>query len=375
MPEKQFSLKDQLFNQKTVEQLARYMQSAYRDFAFEDFVAENLAVFPHLELKERITCLSDSLKKHLPADYKKAVEIILKALPPELDNSKTDDDFGEFIIAPLSEFVAQNGCIEEYYEISMNALFEITKRFSCEDAIRYFINAFPKKTYEQLQELAKSKNYHQRRLVSEGTRLSLPWSKKIGYTKTDVIPLLDMLYTDPTRYVTRSVANSMNDISKVDADLVIKTLKKWKAAKKQAPKEMQFIIKHSLRTLLKQGNEKALAMLGYTEAIHITVKNVVVQKNVSIGENLAFSFTIETDEKSLGKLRIEYAIYYMKANGKQNPKVFKMTEADFSEHQKSFEKKHSFKEMTTRKHYNGEHALGVIVNGKEMVREAFEVTS
>jgi 3-methyladenine DNA glycosylase AlkC len=40
------------------------------------------------------------------------------------------------------------------------------------------------------------------------------------------------LYFDESRYVTRSVANHLNDISKIDESLVIETLEKWKNYKK-----------------------------------------------------------------------------------------------------------------------------------------------
>jgi 3-methyladenine DNA glycosylase AlkC len=40
------------------------------------------------------------------------------------------------------------------------------------------------------------------------------------------VEILDNLYFDKTRYVVRSVANHLNDISKLDPDFVVEILKK-----------------------------------------------------------------------------------------------------------------------------------------------------
>ena len=112
-----------------------------------------------------------------------------------------------------------------------------------------------------MKQWSKSDHYHFRRLASEGTRASLPWGIKINLDYKKPIEILDGLYYDNTRFVTRSVANHMNDISKKDASLVLDILKKWKDSKKQNKKEMDFIISHSLRTLVKDGNKEALDFL------------------------------------------------------------------------------------------------------------------
>ena len=134
-------------------------------------------MFPTLELIQRIAHISSCLYEYLPDAYPAALDIILNSLPPALDPTKTDDDFGDFIFAPLSLFVATYGCTQNHLERSLQALKEITKRFSAEDAIRYFINAFPDETGSFLLGCAQDENYHVRRLASEGTRPKLPWSQ------------------------------------------------------------------------------------------------------------------------------------------------------------------------------------------------------
>ncbi len=353
--------------------MADLIKKAYSDFQGEAFSKGVLSEFPKLELKQRIDHMEKMLKQYLPDDYEASIDILLNSLPPELDPTKVDDDFGDFIFAPLSEFVAQNGCDAKNYELSIKALKEMTKRFSVEGSIRYFINKFPQKTHRVMLELAQSDNYHQRRLASEGSRLKLPWAQKIVWEANDLIPILDQLYFDKTRYVTRSVANSMNDISKVDPRLALRTLKRWRNSGKQNKKEMHFIQKHSLRTLLKSGNVEALELFGFTDPSHIHIETLMVDKNVKMNQKLHFSFRLKTKDSKLGKIRVEYAIHFLKSNGKLSDKVFKIQELDCDKKTIEFKKFQSFKAMTTRKHYSGKHEIAILVNGKELARQPFKL--
>src|SRR5215208_1703768 len=157
----------------------RRKSSVYPYLDQSDFTKSIVQKFPQLELKERIAWISENLKACLPADYQEATSILLASLPPPNDNSKTDNDFGDFIYAPYADFVAKNGVSKKDLYFSLAALKEITMRFSAEDAIRYFINAFPTETMQELQKWSKDAHYHVRRLTSEGTRPKLPWSQKI----------------------------------------------------------------------------------------------------------------------------------------------------------------------------------------------------
>ena len=249
-----FSLKDELFNASKVEKIALELESVYAEFETESFVQDVVAKFPELELKERIYHIRDMFKKYLPDDYVEATTILLNALPPELDNSKTDDDFGDFIYAPYSEYVTTYGCCDAHLDFSLEALKEMTKRFSVEYAIRDFINHYPDETLAMLEACAMSENYHQRRLASEGLRPKLPWAKKLTIDHTLPLRHLECLYADNTRYVTRSVANHLNDIAKIDAPLVVETLKRWNATGKQDTKEMNVHYKTQFAYLGKKGS-------------------------------------------------------------------------------------------------------------------------
>ena len=369
-----FSLKDELFNLKKVYQIASEIQEAYVGFEQEKFEKEVTDKFHELELKERISHISNMLAKYLPSNYVVATNILVKALPPELNPTKTDDDFGDFIYAPYSDFVLTFGCTQEHLDFSLQALREMTKRFSVEFSIRDFINNFPIESFEMLHACALSDNYHERRLASEGSRPKLPWGKKLTIDYMQPITLLDKLYFDKTRYVTRSVANHLNDIAKVDAPLVIETLKRWKNSGKQDEKEMSFIISHALRTLVKDGNVEALALLGYAQNPTIEIQNFKVESlEVKVGEALVFSFDIEaqTDEA----LMVDYVLYFQTKSEKLTPKVHKIKKLKMKQGQLiTISKKHAFKaNMTTRKLYAGEHRLVLQINGKRCEEVVFEL--
>ena len=365
-------LKDELFNAQSVAKLSAEIAAVYPPFSQEDFEAEVTGSFALLELKERITHIATCLHRYLPSEYDKAIGIIVQALPQELDPTRHDDDFGEFIYAAYGEYVARYGCTSEHLECSLEALCEMTKRFSMEYAIRDFINAFAQETLEMLYELSHSPNYHQRRLVSEGLRPKLPWGKALCIDYREPLRHLDTLFDDPTRFVTRSVANHLNDIAKKDAAVVIETLKRWRASQRAAPKEMAFITRHALRTLVKQGHCEALEMLGYAIAPDIVVEPLQIAcTEVCIGEALAFEVNVQASEAV--KLMIDYIIYFRTQKGTFNAKVHKLKTLTAQEgEQIHLRKKHLFKaNMTTRKLYAGEHKVALQINGKIYDEVAF----
>jgi len=370
-----FSLKDQLFNENSVRKLSDEIDQAFSMFEKEAFYQEVLSAFPALELKERIHHIRDMLAKYLPDEYDEALSIILQALPSPLDPKKDDDDFGDFIYAPYGEFVTRYGCNDRHLDRSLQALREITKRFSVEFAIRDFINHYPKETMAMLKRCATSENYHERRLASEGSRPKLPWAKKLTMDYTEPMVLLDRLYYDKTRYVTRSVANHLNDITKMDAALVIETLKRWKSSGKQESKEMDYMTSHALRTLVKEGNEEVLALLGYKRSPKIVLSELtLVQDRLKVGEALHFGFQIQAEENC--KLMLDYIVHFRTKSGKHSPKVHKIKKLSLEKKECiTISKKHLFKAgMTTRKLYAGEHKVELQINGKRYDMGTFVLT-
>jgi len=364
-----FSLKDQLFNGEKVNYLSGLISNAHPGFDGGGFKEAALSKFPELELKARIVHLTECLENHLPDCFIQSSEIILRSLPPELDPEKTDDDFGDFILAPLSHFVVRNGNDKKYLKRSLDALREITKRFSAEDAVRYFINQFPVETFNFLEKCAVDPNYHVRRLASEGSRPKLPWSQKLITPHQKPLTILHKLHTDPARYVTRSVANHLNDISKIDPGLVLKTLLEWQQQGRQAEKELGYITRHALRTLIKKSHPGALELLGFSTkpAFKIISFNIETPKIV-VGESVVFTLNLKSNRRE--KLVIDYLMEY--PNGRS--KIFKIKQLELTAGQSiSVEKRHPMKLMTTRATLGGIHKITLQINGQRCDSASFEL--
>ncbi len=366
------ALKDHLLNRPNMTRLAGDIHRSWSGFKRNTFIDDVMSRFPELELKARIFWITECLRKHLPADYREAVQGLLGALPRPNDPSLSDDDFGDFNYTPFADFIATYGCRAVDFDFSLDALYEITQRYTAEDSIRAFLNGFPTETLARLQQWSHDSHYHVRRLVSEGTRPKLPWSKKINLAITDPIPLLDVLFSDRTRFVTRSVANHMNDISKIDPDLAIHTLTRWRDTQKQSLNEMNFIIRHALRSLIKQGHPGALRLIGIQPNVAVKMVNFQVPESVRLDESLAFSMELECTETAT--LLVDYIVHFQnKARKLASKKIFKLSVVQVAAGERCvITKGHLFRsQMSTRILYPGEHAIEVQANGKILGRKSF----
>ena len=357
-----FSLADQLFNPESVGKLASALDLVLPEFEIEKFEHRVLRRFPELALKERIEWMVTVLEDFLPSDFIQALATLEHALPPPLDPDKTDDDFGDFIWVVPGEYVARHGCRLETLDASLEFLREATKRFSSESAIRPFLRSFPQPTLEFMRRCAGDKNYHVRRFASEGTRPFLPWAQRVDLPLDQVVSILDLLHADPTRYVTRSVANSTNDIAKIDAEIAVCTLARWRRLKKQTQDELNWILRHATRNLIKQGHPSALSLLGYTARPLVEINELVTSKQVRVGE--VFRWQCNLISHARQKLKITLHIHFLKSNGRHAPKVFTVRDSDFMKGDTlSINKRQSFKPITTRALYPGQHYAELVING------------
>ena len=367
-----FSLKDSLFNLETVGQLGVALKSAYPDFDRRAFEREVVAAFPGLELKERISWMAVTLGNYLPNDFSGALVILQDALPPPLDPAKTDGDFGEFIWVVPGEYVARHGCTREHLADSLNFLREATKRVSSENAIRPFLISFPEETLAFIHACTGDDNYHVRRLASEGIRPFLPWAPRVKLPVADVITVLDKLHGDPTRYVTRSVANTLNDLSRINVSAVVRALKRWRSAEQQEAGELDWMTRHALRTLLRQDHPQALQLLGYTRTPRFRLSRLTTTEVVRVGENLRWQcrLTSEGDQK----LKVTLRLHFLKGNGKHSAKTFAVFDGHFKKGETvDIDKRQPFKPITTRSLYPGTHYAELVVNGVASKRKAFEL--
>ena len=133
-----------------------------------------------------------------------------------------------------------------------------------------------------------------------------------------------------------------------------------------ASDDRKWVVRHALRTLIKQGHKDALLVLGYGDAGKVTLMNgSVTPESPKMGESVEVTFDLKNEENASRKYMVDFRVHYVKANGKTNPKVFKLKSTDLAAGEiGSFQKKVSLKEMTTRKHYPGTHKVDVIINGR-----------
>ena len=371
-----FLLKDHLFNPQKVEKIAAEIVAVYPRFNRDSFVSMTLSRFAALELKARISWIATTLKHHLPDPFDKACPILLQALPEPCNPALSDNNFGDFIYAPYSEFVAQNGCTAQHLDLSLEALKAITTRFSAEDAIRTFINVFPDQTLARLLEWAHDAHYHVRRLASEGTRPKLPWAQKINIPPEKALPILDKLHADPTRFVTRSVANHLNDISKFNPELVLTTLQKWADLKHQHHKEIDYMTRHALRTLIKKGHAATLGYIGIYPPTQVTIENFrVLTPHVEAGKSLLFEFSLVASEDV--RVLVDYIVHFKNKSGGYNQKVYKLGTLSLKKGEsKPIQKHHPLKAtMSTRTLYEGLHWIELQLNGQKMNRNSFYLVS
>lgn len=374
MPEEKFSLKDHLFNRDKVQKIAVEIAVVYPEFKTDSFVNEVVVAFPKLELKQRIEHIADCFSRYLPANFETAVRVLLNSLPEPCNPDLNDNDFGDFIYAPHSHFVAVNGCDKANIDLALRALEQMTTRFSAEFSIRFFINTFPHQTLQKIQKWCNHTHYHVRRLAVEGSRPKLPWSEKVKLKSGDTLPFLKALHADSTRYVTRSVANHLNDISKTDPDTVLDTLREFKALGLQNPDELDFIIKHSTRTLVKQGHSGALAMLGYPPKPQIEVSRVQFPAKVHFNEALHVAFSVFA--RSDAKLMVDYIIMFQNKRGAlTREKVFKLKRFTLSAGETAqLVKKHPMpKQLSTRTLYPGKYQFKLQINGSIVFERYFDV--
>ncbi len=349
------TLKQQLFNRDTVLTLARRIHVADPSFPVEEFTLRALKRFPPLELKQRMTALSELLEDYLPDDFEEAVAIFRSAL---------HHNAGEhFVYGAIQEYVMRHGNTDEHVDLALAAIGEFTSAFSGEFAIRPFLNDYPAKTMAIAMTWAESADLHQRRLASEGLRPSLPWAPAITLDYKIAATPLDHLYHDPVRYVTRSVANHLNDISKFDPDFVLNTLKRWQNEDKQDTAEFDYIVRHSLRTLIKQGHPGALAMRGFDLDPDITDHGLHLSADtIAIGDALEMTLTIAANESC--RLVIDYIITYQTKSGRLSDKTYKWTTLDLAaKDTKTITAKRPFVHRSTRTLYPGPHVVTVQING------------
>lgn len=370
-----FSLRDHLFNAESLGDLAAEYAAGCDGFDPHIFLGRVLPGLAPLGLLERLDWIADCIAEQLPTDFPAMADSLEAAMPPPLNPNLRDNDFGRFIHAVPGVLAVRHG-LAAHPDRALDLLYEATKRFSMELYIRPFINQWPDKTLARLCQWAEDENYHVRRLVSEGTRPKLPWARSITLDPLVALPLLDILHDDSTRYVTRSVANHLNDIAKIAPDAVLDRLSSWRESARGTASETRWISRHALRTLIKQGYPPALRFLGYRPDAAVEVAALdLAPDEVAIDTAMTMTLTLKNTASKPKPVLVDYAITFASENGKPRQKVFKWKEAEIAPSSEiSLRKSHRFKgNATTFSLTPGRHQIAIQVNGKRLLEKDFDL--
>lgn len=361
----------EVYNQEFIDNILDCLKKFDPEFSSKKFLFEiKSSNYQNLELKERMNLLTQAINSgFINKNFQQKIEILKKVIV-QIPQSR----YLSLALIIFPNFVETFYEDESDFDFSLHALEFFTEFGSSEFAIRKFIKINSQKSLGVIEKWSKSKNYHIRRLASEGIRPKLPWGCKLEIFQKDpnpVIKILENLKNDDSQYVLKSVANNLNDISKDNPEIVLQILEKW-----QKEGINKFVIKHALRTLLKQGNVKALKIIGiasYNKNSNFFIESFDLQKTtIKVGADLGFSFVLNNKSQSQN-IRLEHAIYFLKNNNSHNKKVFQIISKSFNAGSFKFERKFSFKEITTRKYYSGKHFISLIVNGFELEKKEFEL--
>ncbi|TRX61319.1 DNA alkylation repair protein [Fulvivirga sp. M361] len=356
-------LKNQFFQPPFITALGNSLQEEYEHFNAKQFTQDVLNnIWTDLELKGRMTHISQQLHKQLPESFPEAVNIL----------SKVVHTFTGFDGMVFPDYVQHYGL--NHWNESMDALALFTQYSSSEFAIRPFIMSYEKETMSKMHEWSLHADHHLRRLSSEGCRPRLPWAMALPGFKANpirIIPILENLKADSSDYVRKSVANNLNDITKDNPDVVIGIAQRWGLN----VKETHWIVKQGLRSLVKSGNTDALDILGFTKA-EVQLSDFILQNDsIQLGEGIQFTFTLTNKGAKACHIAVDYIIHFKKANGSNTPKVFKLTTSKMEPGgSQRFSKEHRITPITTRRYYGGEQLLEVQVNGTVLAKKAFKLS-
>ncbi len=362
------------FSRALITRLAADLARAHTGFPSRAFIAQACSGLEKLELLDRGRHIARALATHLPTPYAAGVDVLLRSLGPEhASDELLGAGMAPFFYLPHTLFVAEHGLDD--YDVSMRAQYELTKRFSAEASIRPYIARYPARTFKVLRAWTRDPNPHVRRLVSEGTRLRLPWAPRVAWLDAHperVIELLERLKDDPASVVRRSVANNLNDLGKVHPALLLRTCTSWLSG---ATPDRRALVEHALRSAVKRGAPEALQLLGYGGKVAIAIEDVhITPRRTPIGGRVAIAFSLLSRARTTQALLVDLAVHFVKASGRVSPKVFKLTRVSLPPRERvTLKTSVSLKVHTTRKPQPGRHVVEAIVNGHAIRLGAFEV--
>jgi 3-methyladenine DNA glycosylase AlkC len=367
---------NELINRENVGMLAKILAEAAPGSHWPHVVAA-ASELDLLSLRAR----TDAVSRALLADLRLLPDPGYPTAARAFRSALTAAGFTGWILWPVSEAAvtlaleAGSGADPgKDFDDCLALLAELTPRLTGEFAVRRLLAADLERSLQAIQGWTVHPDEHVRRLASEGTRPYLPWAVRVPgivLAPEATIPLLDALYRDPSDYVRRSVANHLNDVARHAPALVVATAQRWLSApdSNTAP-----VVRHGLRTLIKNAHPGALALLGFVPASIAVNGPRLDRDSLALPGELAFDFEISNTGPADARLAVDYVVHYVKANGTRSAKVFKIGALTLAAGEtRSVTKRHAFRQMTTRVHHAGVHALELQINGIRHGHTEFQV--
>lgn len=233
------------YNDQYILDLSEKLTQAIPDFPATIFSNELIGNLEDKELFARFDFIVDALEKNLSENYSENIQAFCKILGPELEQSTGMFSFGWWLW-PIGRYVERHG--NENWQVSLDFLKELTKRFTGEYAIRPLLKEHPQEVMDELIRWSQEDNVHVRRLACEGVRTRLPWSEKIFVALEEFdryAIILTNLKDDPEKFVQKSVGNNLNDLYKDAPEKADYLISEWQ--KTPSSKAQEWIIKHGLR--------------------------------------------------------------------------------------------------------------------------------
>jgi 3-methyladenine DNA glycosylase AlkC len=353
----------EIFDKQRFRSVALEVAALHPKFDADHFLDLALTGLDELSLMQRLRRMTQALHATLPADYRQALDV-LRALAPRINHG--------FATLVLPDYVGQYG--QHDFEVSMDALKFFTGFGSAEFAVREFLRKDLKRTLAVMKVWSRDDSDAVRRLASEGSRPRLPWSFRLDAILVDpslAAPILENLRADPSLYVRKSVANHLNDVTKSHPEWVLDRLATWPVENTHTA----WIARHALRSLIKAGNARALAVIGAGGVPEVKLsKFAVTPRHIALGERVTFSFELVSRSAESQRLVIDYRMHYVKKSGATAAKVFKLKELTLDGGQRvSIERTQNIRDFTTRVHYAGRHEVEILVNGQCLAKGFFEL--
>ncbi len=349
------------FDETRYRRIADDLAELHPGFDRKRFLTHTLEGLAERSLLERLRRTSEAMRATLPEEFPKALAVLRKLAPKFRHN---------FVSLVLPDFVGLYGLDD--FERSLDALKFFTTFGSSEFAIREFLSRDLKRTLAVMETWSRDADEHVRRLASEGCRPRLPWSFKLRELIADPSPvrsILENLRADPSLYVRKSVANHLNDITKDHPEWVLERIAGWDLADVRTA----WIAKRAVRTLIKQGDRRALGVIGAGKVAEVAVESFNVSPaKVKLGDRVTLALRLRSTARHSQKLVIDYTVHYVKRSGGTSAKVFKWKETTLAGGvELDLNKSQLIRDFTTRKHHPGKHVVEVMVNGERTAGGSF----